>query len=107
MARILVIIPRQGTTQTRDDPSFSKTLPFADKLTWNAFTYVSRGLYQDHRAMFGLALASTILISGGRASAEELGLLLGRSAPVEDLPPKPKVEMRRGRERLEAACGIE
>ena len=57
--------------------------------------------------MFGLALASTILISGGRASAEELGLLLGRSAPVEDLPPKPKVEMRRGRERLEAACGIE
>lgn len=94
LARIFVIIPRQGATQTRDHPSFSKTPPCADKLTWNAFTYVSRGLYQDHRAMFGLALASTILISGGRASAEELGLLQGSSVPVEDLPPKPKVGMR-------------
>lgn len=107
LARVLVIIARQGMTQTRDDLSCSKTPPCADKLTWNAFTYVSRGLYQDHRAMFGLALASTILISGGRASAEELGLLLGSSAPVEDLPPKPKVEMCGRRACLEAACGVE
>ena len=53
-------------------------------LTYKVYRYISRGLFERHKIMFKLMMATKILIKDGKLTAGDVGLLLKAGGGIDD-----------------------
>lgn len=81
------------------DNSEKATLPskrinnIIDYMTYEIYLYIQRGLFERHKIIFALMLASKVLSSAGKVKAEEIDIFLkgGGALDINSVRKKPKV----------------
>ncbi|KAK9794950.1 hypothetical protein WJX73_010224 [Symbiochloris irregularis] len=63
-----------------------------DHLTWEIYLYIQRGLFERHKLVFALILATKIWVSAGKIRAEEVDIFLkgGSALDITSVRKKPK-----------------